>query len=267
MVFYERGLAQMTNSKQAVLELKDVSTIVNRNTPNQTKILKGLNLTVYPGDFITVIGSNGAGKSTLFNTISGDISPDAGQVLHYGQDISHDSVEKRTKFLSRVFQDPKMGAAPRMSVAENLLLAAKRGKRRGLRFRNLHGNKEHFQKLATSMGNGLAQRLDTPTENLSGGQRQALSFLMATLNRPDILLLDEHTAALDPKTSAGLMEQTSQTVAEQKLTCLMITHHMEDALKYGNRLLVLHDGQITLDVRGADKDKMTIQQIMELFVD
>ncbi len=267
MIFYERGSVQMTSSNQAVLELKDVSTIVNRHTPNQTKILKGLNLTVYPGDFITVIGSNGAGKSTLFNTISGDILPAAGQVLHNEQDISRTSVEKRTKFLSRVFQDPKMGTAPRMSVAENLLLATKRGQRRNLQFRNLRGNKERFKKLAAGMGNGLAQRLDTPTENLSGGQRQALSFLMATLNRPDILLLDEHTAALNPKTSAALMEQTSQTVAEQKLTCLMITHHMEDALKYGNRLVVLHDGQITLDVRGADKDQLTIQQIMNLFVD
>ena len=267
MIFYERGSVQMTNSNQAVLELKNVSTIVNRHTPNQMKILKGLNLTVYPGDFITVIGSNGAGKSTLFNTISGDILPAAGQVLHNEQDISRTSVEKRTKFLSRVFQDPKMGTAPRMSVAENLLLATKRGQRRNLQFRNLRGNKEQFKKLATSMGNGLAQRLDTPTENLSGGQRQALSFLMATLNRPDILLLDEHTAALDPKTSATLMEQTSQTVAEQRLTCLMITHQMEDALKYGNRLVVLHDGQITLDVRGAAKDQLTIQQIMNLFVD
>ena len=154
-----------------------------------------------------------------------------------------------------------------MSVAENLLLAAKRGQRRNIQFRNLRGNKEHFKKLAAGMGNGLAQRLDTPTENLSGGQRQALSFLMATLNRPDILLLDEYTAALDPKTSAALMKQTSQTVAEQKLTCLMITHQMEDALKYGNRLVVLHDGQITLDVRSADKDQLTIQQIMNLFVD
>src|SRR5699024_3296674 len=216
MIFYERGSVQMTSSNQAVLELKDVSTIVNRHTPNQTKILKGLNLTVYPGDFITVIGSNGAGKSTLFNTISGDILPAAGQVLHNEQDISRTSVEKRTKFLSRVFQDPKMGTAPRMSVAENLLLATKRGQRRNLQFRNLRGNKERFKKLAAGMGNGLAQRLDTPTENLSGGQRQAVSFLMATLNRTDILLLDEHTAAPDPKTSAVSMEQTNKTIAEKK---------------------------------------------------
>ncbi|WP_056971590.1 ABC transporter ATP-binding protein, partial [Ligilactobacillus acidipiscis] len=191
----------MKKNNDTVLELKNVSTFVNRNAPNETKILKSLNLKVYAGDFITVIGSNGAGKSTLFNTISGDLLPDEGQVFHNGNDISRDPVEKRPKFLSRVFQDPKMGTAPRMTVAENLLLAARRGQKRGLRFRNLRGNKDRFAKLAASMGNGLTQRLDTPTENLSGGQRQALSFLMATLNRPDILLLDEHTAALDPKTS------------------------------------------------------------------
>lgn len=257
----------MTANQPPVLALKNVVTLVNRNTPNETQILKKLDLQVFPGDFITVIGSNGAGKSTLFNTISGDIVPDQGQVLLNGQDITHDSVEKRTKFLSRVFQDPKMGTAPRMTVAENLLLAVKRGQKRGLGLRHLHANKARFKMLAATMGNGLAERLDTPTENLSGGQRQTLSFLMATLNRPEILLLDEHTAALDPKTSAGLMEQTSKTVSEQQLTCLMITHHMEDALKYGNRLLVLHAGKITLDVRGKQKAQMTKEQIMQLFVD
>ncbi|GBG94417.1 ABC transporter ATP-binding protein [Ligilactobacillus salitolerans] len=252
---------------QPVLELRDVSTVVNRKTPNEAKILRGLNLKIHPGDFITVIGSNGAGKSTLFNTIAGSIFPDQGQILHNGADIGHESVEKRTKFLSRVFQDPKMGTAPRMTVAENLLLAAKRGQKRGLRFRKLRANKERFAQLADSMGNGLAQRLDTPTENLSGGQRQTLSFLMATLNRPDILLLDEHTAALDPKTSASLMQLTAETVTQQNLTCLMITHHMEDALRYGNRLIVLHAGQITLDVRGEEKDKLTQEQVMQMFVD
>lgn len=257
----------MTNENNAVLELKNVSTLVNRKTPNETKILKDLDLKVFPGDFITVIGSNGAGKSTLFNTISGDLLPDEGQVFHNGNDISHNSVEKRTKFLSRVFQDPKMGTAPRMTVAENLLLAAKRGKKRGLHFRNLRKNKERFARLAASMGNGLVERLDTPTENLSGGQRQALSFLMATINRPDILLLDEHTAALDPKTSAALMEQTSKTVSSQKLTCLMITHRMEDALTYGNRLLVLHDGKITLDVKNDEKTRLTKEKIMQVFAD
>lgn len=257
----------MTTKTSPVLELKNVATLVNRQTPTETKILKNINLQIYPGDFITVIGSNGAGKSTLFNTISGDLTPDEGQVLHNNVDITHDSVEKRTKFLSRVFQDPKMGTAPRMTVAENLLLAAKRGQKRGLLFRKLRTNKPIFKKLALQMGNGLAERMDTPTENLSGGQRQTLSFLMATLNRPDILLLDEHTAALDPKTSADLMAQTAKAVADQQLTCLMITHHMEDALKYGNRLLVLHAGQITLDVRDQQKGQLTKEQIMQLFVD
>ncbi len=254
-------------SKNSVLELKNVSTYVNRNTPNEVKILKELNLCVDAGDFITVIGSNGAGKSTLFNTIAGELSPDDGRILHNGQDISHVSVEKRTKFLSRVFQDPKMGTAPRMTVAENLLLATKSGQKRGLHFRKLRTNKEFFAKRAAAMGNGLARLLDTPTENLSGGQRQALSFLMATINHPDILLLDEHTAALDPKTSDELMKQTSATVTDQHLTCLMITHHMEDALKYGNRLIVLHNGKITLDVKGMQKESLSKKQIMELFAD
>ncbi|MDF7638106.1 ATP-binding cassette domain-containing protein [Lactobacillus sp. ESL0791] len=254
-------------NNEAVLELKNVNTVVNRNTPNETKILRDLNLVVNQGDFITVVGSNGAGKSTLFNTIAGIIEPDSGALFHEGQEITHLSVEKRTQFISRVFQDPKMGTSPRMTVAENLLLANKRGKKRGLRFRRLAAHRPELKKMTDLMGNSLTKKLDTPTEHLSGGQRQTLSFLMATLNHPDILLLDEHTAALDPKASKDLLAKTNQIVTERKLTCLMITHSMEDALKYGNRLVALHDGQIVRDVANEEKKNLTLNDLMASFVE
>ncbi|MDF7672775.1 ATP-binding cassette domain-containing protein [Lactobacillus sp. ESL0701] len=254
-------------SKQAVLTLDKVTTVVNQHTPAEAKILRDLTLTINQGDFITIVGANGAGKSTLFNTISGLITPTAGRILHQGQEITHQSVEKRTSFISRVFQDPKMGTAPRMTVAENILLAKKRGERRGLHLRKLAAHKEQLREIATQMGNSLADKLDTPTEHLSGGQRQTLSFLMATIKRPDILLLDEHTAALDPKTSRKLMAQTSQIVTTQKLTCLMITHSMEDALKYGNRLLVLRSGQVVADLDNEQKTKLNLDELMATFND
>jgi putative ABC transport system ATP-binding protein len=188
----------MTSTKP-ILELKNVTTIVNAHTPAAKAILKQLNLKIYPGDFITVLGPNGAGKSTFFNSIAGTLPVDSGQVLLQGKDITRLSVEKRAKFISRVFQDPKMGTAPRMTVAENLLLATKRGKARGLKLRGLKAKLATLQAQVSSMNNGLAERMQTATESLSGGQRQALSFLMATIERPDLLLLDEHTAALDPK--------------------------------------------------------------------
>ncbi|KRO25299.1 ABC transporter ATP-binding protein [Pediococcus argentinicus] len=253
----------MTN--QPILELKHVSTYVNKNTPDQIKILNDINLSVYAGDFITLLGSNGAGKSTLFNVIAGNLAVDEGQVLLKGKDITHLSEEKRTKYISRVFQDPKLGTAPRMTVAENLLLAEKRGQRRGLRLRGLNKQADKFEKLTSTMPNGLNQRLKTPTGNLSGGQRQALSFLMATIKRPDIILLDEHTAALDPKTSQELMEATQQRITEDKLTALMITHHLEDALNYGNRLISLQNGSVTNDLRGAERDAITMDNLFTVF--
>ncbi|MCH4123659.1 MAG: ATP-binding cassette domain-containing protein [Levilactobacillus sp.] len=250
-----------------LLELKDVVLKVNRNTPEEITILNKLNLTINAGDFITVLGSNGAGKSTLFNAIGGDLSIDSGQILLNGHDIAHESVEKRTRFLARVFQDPKLGTAPRMTVAENLLLAERRGQRRGLMPRGLKHHLAHYQELTATMHNGLDQRLTTATGNLSGGQRQALSFLMATLKRPEILLLDEHTAALDPRTGQDLMHLTNERVAQDQLTCLMITHHMEDALTYGNRLIVLHHGQVTYDVAGAEKQALTSEQLYSFFAE
>ena len=182
-----------------------------------------------------------------------------------GEDVTHFSPEKRGKYLSRVFQDPKMGTAPRMTVAENLLIAKFRGEKRGLFPRKLSSYKEEFQATIEKVGNGLEKHLDTPIEFLSGGQRQALSLLMATLKRPELLLLDEHTAALDPKTSVALMELTDDFVSKDHLTALMITHHMEDALKYGNRLIVMKDGQIIQDLNKDEKAKMKISDYYQLF--
>lgn len=189
----------------------------------------------------------------------------SGSIRIMGEDVTHFSPEKRAKYLSRVFQDPKMGTAPRMTVAENLLIAKFRGEKRGLFPRRLSAYKEEFQATIEKAGNGLEKHLDTPNEFLSGGQRQALSLLMATLKRPELLLLDEHTAALDPKTSVSLMELTDDFVSKDHLTALMITHHMEDALKYGNRLIVMKEGRIIQDLNKDEKAKMKISDYYKLF--
>lgn len=250
-----------------ILELKDVKTIVNKGTSNETMILKGINLKINAGDFITIVGTNGAGKSTLFNVIGGNLRADQGQILHNGNDITKTTEEQRTSFLARVFQDPKLGTAPRMTVAENMLLATKRGEHRFLIPRKLKPNMTRFTKLAATMNNGLENRMTTATGALSGGQRQALSFLMATLKRPDILLLDEHTAALDPHTSLNLLHATNERITKDHLTALMITHHLEDALTYGNRLIVLKNGQIKADFTGKEKQQLTVEKLYTYFED
>lgn len=250
-----------------ILELKNVQTLVNKGTANETMILKGINLQINAGDFITIVGTNGAGKSTLFNVIGGNLHADKGQILHNGRDITRTSEEDRTSFLARVFQDPKLGTAPRMTVAENMLLATKRGEHRRLVLRKLKQNMDRFTKLAATMNNGLENRMTTATGALSGGQRQALSFLMATLKRPDILLLDEHTAALDPHTSLNLLHATNERITKDHLTALMITHHLEDALTYGNRLIVLKDGQIKADFAGEKKQALTVDKLYQYFED
>ncbi|KAF0464535.1 ATP-binding cassette domain-containing protein [Pediococcus acidilactici] len=248
-------------NNQVILELKNVSVYANRHTSEEIQILKNINLKVYQNDFITLLGSNGAGKSTLFNVIAGNLAVDEGQILLAGKDITHLSEEKRTRYISRVFQDPKLGTAPRMTVAENLLLATKRGQRRGLRPRRLNQHNAEFKQITASMPNQLSNRLKTPTGSLSGGQRQALSFLMATIKRPEILLLDEHTAALDPKTSTELMVATQERITADHLTALMITHQLSDAVKYGNRLLVLRNGQITQDLNAEEKAQADLREL------
>ena len=249
----------------AIVELKNATKIVKNGFDEEKIILNDVSLDIYEHDFITILGGNGAGKSTLFNSIAGTLPLTSGSIRIMGEDVTNFSPEKRAKYLSRVFQDPKMGTAPRMTVAENLLIAKFRGEKRGLFPRRLSAYKEEFQETIEKVGNGLEKHLDTPIEFLSGGQRQALSLLMATLKRPELLLLDEHTAALDPKTSVALMELTDDFVSKDHLTALMITHHMEDALKYGNRLIVMKEGRIIQDLNKDQKAKMKISDYYQLF--
>lgn len=249
----------------AIVELRKATKLVKSGFDEEKIILKDVSLDIHEHDFITILGGNGAGKSTLFNVIAGTLPLTSGSIHILGENVTHFSPEKRAKYLSRVFQDPKMGTAPRMTVAENLLIAKFRGEKRGLVPRSLNSYREEFQATIEKIGNGLDKHLETPIEFLSGGQRQALSLLMATLKRPELLLLDEHTAALDPKTSVDLMELTNEFVSRDRLTALMITHHMEDALKYGNRLIVMKDGQIIQDLNKDEKAKMTIADYYGLF--
>ena len=236
-----------------------------KETESGMVIMNQLNLEVKKGDFITILGGNGAGKSTLFNSISGQLALTSGEVSINQRSVTHLSEEKRAKYISRVFQDPKQGTAPRMTVSENLHLANLRGNKRRFKLRNIKQQKESYYQLCKRIGNGLENHLDTPTGNLSGGQRQALSLIMATINRPDILLLDEHTAALDPKTAKQIMTLTNEVILENDLTCLMITHRMEDALKYGNRLIVLESGQIKHDIKKDEKAKLSMSDLLSFF--
>ncbi len=246
-----------------VFSLQNITVTVGDNV----RILDNLNFDIFDGDFITVLGTNGAGKSTLFNTIAGNLKIASGVLKHHDKNIANDSAVSRTDYIARVFQDPKMGTAPRMTVAENLLLAEKRGKKRTLHSRGLTKEKlTEYANITKVMGNNLDTRLQTATGNLSGGQRQALSFLMATRVKPELLLLDEHTAALDPKTSEQLMLATNEQVTKNKLTALMITHNLADALKYGNRLIILNAGKIVLDVRDSDKAALDDTQILKYFI-
>lgn len=248
-----------------IVELKNATVQVNNGLDEVKTILDDVNLTIYEHDFLTILGGNGAGKSTLFNVIAGTLMLTSGSISILGKDVTHLPAEKRANYLARVFQDPKMGTAPRMTVAENILIAKYRGEKRGLLPRKIHSFTDEFKKLVARTGNGLEKHLDTPTGLLSGGQRQALSLLMATLKRPELLLLDEHTAALDPKTSVSLMNLTDEFVTGDQLTVLMITHHMEDALKYGNRLIVMKNGKIIKDLNQDEKAQMAIADYYQLF--
>lgn len=248
-----------------IVELQEATVQVHNGSNDYKTILDAVDLTIYEHDFITILGGNGAGKSTLFNVIAGTLMLTSGKILIMGEDVTHLTAEKRAKYLSRVFQDPKMGTAPRMTVAENLLVAKYRGEKRGLVPRRIHQFKDEFQALIGKIGNGIENHLETPTGFLSGGQRQALSLLMATIKRPDLLLLDEHTAALDPKTSVSLMNLTEEFVQKDQLTALMITHRMEDALKYGNRLIVMKDGKIVQDRTAEEKAGLSIADYYQVF--
>jgi putative ABC transport system ATP-binding protein len=248
-----------------MLELKHISKTFYPGTVNAKTALFDLNLTLNDGDFVTVIGGNGAGKSTMLNAIAGAFSVDSGSIIIDGKNVTKLPEYKRAAFIGRVFQDPMMGTAPSMWIEENLALAARRGQRRGLSWGVTKEEKEQYRELLGGLGLGLESRLTTKVSTLSGGQRQALTLLMATLKRPKLLLLDEHTAALDPKTAAKVMELTDRIVREGQLTTLMITHNMRDAIQYGNRLIMLHDGHVILDIAGEEKKKLTVPDLLEQF--
>ena len=248
-----------------MLEIRHVTKIFNRGTVDQKIALDDLSLTLNDGDFVTVIGGNGAGKSTMQNAICGTWLPDAGQILLDGKDVSSLPEHKRAKYLGRVYQDPMMGTAAGMQIEENLALAARRGQRRTLRPGIRRAERESYREQLAELGLGLEDRLSAKVGTLSGGQRQALTLLMATLRKPQLLLLDEHTAALDPKTAAKVMELTDRIVREHKLTTLMITHNMRDAIRYGNRLIMLSGGRVVLDIAGAKKQALTVPQLLEMF--
>jgi putative ABC transport system ATP-binding protein len=248
-----------------MLKITNLQKTFNPGTVNAKTALSGLDLTLEDGDFVTVIGGNGAGKSTMLNAIAGVWKPDYGTIEVDGVDVTGMPEHKRAAFMGRVFQDPMKGTAPDMEIAENLSIAARRGTKRKLLWGIRKGERERYKKLLATLELGLEDRLSCKVGLLSGGQRQAVTLLMATLNRPKLLLLDEHTAALDPKTAAKVLEITDKLVTENKLTTLMVTHNMHDAITYGNRLIMMHEGRIVLDISGEEKKKLTIPQLLGLF--
>ena len=248
-----------------MLELRNISKTFNLGTINEKKALVDLSLHLAPGDFATVIGGNGAGKSTMLNAIAGVWPIDGGQILIDGQDVTGLPEYRRAALIGRVFQDPMMGTAPDMQIVENLALAARRGKRRGLRWGVTATEKLDYQGLLATLGLGLEDRMTAKVGLLSGGQRQALTLLMAALQNPKLLLLDEHTAALDPATAAKVLEISDQIVTETNLTALMITHNMTDALRHGNRLIMMNQGRIVFDVSGEEKKKLTKRDLLDAF--
>ncbi|MBQ8716394.1 MAG: ABC transporter ATP-binding protein [Clostridia bacterium] len=248
-----------------MLELKNIKKTFFPGTVNEKVALKGIDLTLEDGDFVTIIGGNGAGKSTLLNAISGVWKPDCGQVIIDGIDVTHLPEYKRAKYLGRVFQDPMMGTAKDMEIEENLALALRRGKRRTLKWRISKAEREEYRRILADLDLGLETRMTHKVGLLSGGQRQAVTLLMATLNTPKLLLLDEHTAALDPKTAAKVLEITDRIVEKDHLTTLMITHNMQDAIDHGNRLIMMHEGKVIIDVKGEEKKKLTVPDLLAMF--
>ncbi|HJB07838.1 MAG TPA: ATP-binding cassette domain-containing protein [Candidatus Enterocloster faecavium] len=248
-----------------MLEIKHISKTFNPGTVNEKQALRDLSLTLKNGDFVTVIGGNGAGKSTLLNAIAGVWLVDEGQILIDGKDVTKLPEFKRAAFLGRVFQDPMNGTAATMGIEENLALAFRRGDKRGLRQGINNSERKLYRDLLAGLGLGLEDRLTSKVGLLSGGQRQALTLLMATLKKPKLLLLDEHTAALDPKTAAKVLETTETIVNRDHLTTLMITHNMRDAIHIGNRLIMMNNGRIIYDVEGEEKKRLTVEDLLKKF--
>ena len=248
-----------------MLDLKNVSKTFHPGTVNARTALNDLTLHLDEGDFVTVIGGNGAGKSTLLNAIAGTFAVDCGSIAIGGQDVTRLPEYKRASLIGRVFQDPMMGTAATMQIEENLALAARRGQTRGLKWGITKAEREKYRALLQPLDLGLEDRLTAKVGLLSGGQRQALTLLMASLQQPKLLLLDEHTAALDPKTAAKVLALSDQIVAENHLTTLMITHNMKDAIRHGNRLLMMSAGKVILDISGEEKRKLTVEDLLHRF--
>ena len=255
----------MEEKNTPMLEIRGITKIFHGGTINEKRALDNLSLTINRGDFITVIGGNGAGKSTLMNALTGVFPLDEGEIILDGKDITFLPEHRRARYFGRVFQDPMMGTAPNMEIAENLSLAYRRDKRHGLRWEISAKERELYAKELARLGLGLEERMSSQVGLLSGGQRQALTLLMATLVQPKMLLLDEHTAALDPKTAAKVLEITEEIVAEAGLTTLMVTHNMRDAIEHGNRLIMLKDGKVILDIAGEEKKNLTVETLLAMF--
>lgn len=248
-----------------MLQIKNLLKVFNKNTVSENKVFDGLSLDINNGDFITIIGSNGAGKSTLLNIISGSIEVDKGLITLGDKAISGLPEHKRTRFMGRVFQNPSMGTSPTMTILENMSMAYNKGRRYGLSLGISRKNISYFKELLSELNLGLEDKLHTRVGLLSGGQRQALSLLMAAMSNPNLLLLDEHTAALDPKTSEVIIDMTDKIVQDKKITTLMVTHNLNHAIKLGNRLIMMHRGEVVLDISGEEKKSLTIEKLLGYF--
>ena len=248
-----------------MLEIQNIYKTFNAGTVNEKRALNGVSITLNDGDFVTVIGGNGAGKSTLLNAVAGVWPVDEGRISIDGVDVTRLPEHKRAKYVGRVFQDPMTGTAATMQIEENLALAMRRGQGRTLRMGITKAEREQYKELLKILDLGLEARLTSKVGLLSGGQRQALTLLMATLRKPKLLLLDEHTAALDPKTAAKVLDTTEKIVQRDSLTTLMITHNMRDAVAHGNRLIMMYDGRIAIDVAGEEKQRLTVEGLLEMF--
>lgn len=248
-----------------MIEIHNIYKTFNPGTVNEKLALDGVSLTLNDGDFCTVIGGNGAGKSTMLNALAGVWPVDSGSVVIDGVNVTSLSEHKRAKYIGRVFQDPMTGTVADMEIVENLALAARRGKRRGLSWGVKKEEKEKYREMLTELDLGLEDRMTSKVGLLSGGQRQAITLLMATIQKPKLLLLDEHTAALDPKTAAKVLELSDKIIEENNLTALMVTHNMKDAITHGNRLIMMSDGKIILDISGEEKKQLTVDQLLQKF--
>lgn len=248
-----------------MLRIEDVYKTFNAGTINEKKALCGVNLTLEEGEFVTVIGGNGAGKSTTLDAVAGVWPVDSGRIYIGGDDVTRLSEYKRAKYLGRVFQDPMTGTATTMSIEENMAIAARRGKTRRLTWGITKAERDTYREMLKTLNLGLEDRLTSKVGLLSGGQRQAITLLMASIQKPKLLLLDEHTAALDPKTAAKVLEISDKIIAENHLTAMMVTHNMRDAIAHGNRLIMMHEGKVILNIAGEEKKKLTVEDLLHQF--